>query len=299
MAFLFVWSLASASKIDRVLVLGLDGLGGNYIKNATLFAPNMFQVFKDSLVSFNMRAQYPAVSAPNWGAILTGMTATETGISDNDFDHEKKNPAVCPTSGCTDLLESFIDVAHIQNPAIKGLIVSAWPWIDGFALRRNFIENPKCGEVDDDCVEQHVVAALDHEDGPQLIFTVFESIDSAGHDSYWGSRKYYDAVQQTDDRVARILQHVDDHTLVVITADHGGIGGGHGGFDKSNLESFFAYYVKNSSTLLTGELPFAGSNVKIAPTILHALGLSPGHYMGADPLSLFGQFELQIQKLFA
>ena len=287
----FVLYVNCAPVVDKVLVLGLDGFGGQYVKNATKFAPYLHELFEHSLVSFNMRAQFPAVSAPNWAALFTGMSATETGIMDNGWDHTETTHPVCPISGCDHHLETFFDVAKTQNPDVSGFNVSAWEWIEGFALNRSFIENPKCLEDDDACVEKHILGALTRHTPPKLVYAVFEAIDHAGHSTFWGSPEYYAAVTETDERVKRILAHVDHQTLVVMTADHGGFRDGHGDFDKFNLESFVAYYVKDSVNLLKGELELAGSNVKVAPTILTALGLSPGRYMSAEPLRLFGEID--------
>ncbi|KAF4739850.1 hypothetical protein FOZ62_014144, partial [Perkinsus olseni] len=52
-------------------------------------------------------------------------------------------------------------------------------------------------------------------------------VDSAGHGSYWGSPQYYAALKNADGYVFKVLEAlgqagIEDETLVLITADHGG-----------------------------------------------------------------------------
>ena len=53
---------------------------------------------------------------------------------------------------------------------------------------------------------------------PNLMFIHFDSIDDAGHGSYWGSQKYYDAVKvRTVNSSSRELQCINVHAVVSIS----------------------------------------------------------------------------------
>jgi hypothetical protein len=66
--------------------------------------------------------------------------------------------------------------------------------------------------------------------------------DRAGHESGFMSPAYVDAVRRTDRMLGTVLQAIDnhpalaEHLVVVLTADHGGLGGGHS--DPRRLADF-------------------------------------------------------------
>jgi len=57
--------------------------------------------------------------------------------------------------------------------------------------------------------------------------------DLAGHGSTWGSASYNNAVKTVDGYIGQIFTTIDDsallkdHTVIIVTADHGGTGNGH------------------------------------------------------------------------
>ena len=68
-----------------------------------------------------------------------------------------------------------------------------------------------------------------------------------------------------------------NQTLVMLTADHGGFGGGHGLFDESNMfipALFWGAGVKPGLTISRYV-----TDKDFAPTALNAIGLQPGKFM--------------------
>ena len=76
---------------------------------------------------------------------------------------------------------------------------------------------------------------------PEFTFIHLDHVDGAGHDHGHGSPEYYEAVSEADRLIALILQGLKDagiaqETIVLITADHGGKGKGHGGATMEEIE---------------------------------------------------------------
>src|SRR5262245_35636416 len=77
---------------NRVLIIGVDGAGGDYLKNADTPAITdliahgaaRFDYLNEGALVPNPPAGYGA-SGVNWSTILTGATATQHGVSDNSF----------------------------------------------------------------------------------------------------------------------------------------------------------------------------------------------------------------------
>src|SRR4029453_18396991 len=76
---------------------------------------------------------------------------------------------------------------------------------------------------------------------PHFLFIHFDGVDHAGHGFGWTSAQYYKAVELTDSLIGAIPDAIDqagltERTIVLVTADHGGIGKKHGGNSLDELE---------------------------------------------------------------
>ena len=100
---------------------------------------------------------------------------------------------------------------------------------DGGELNRH-------GRVDvtdnnDDVTDAAVAMELQHQ--PGFLYVHLPSTDNMGHKYGWASPKYMAALHDADTCIGRILAAIDQagqtgHTFVLVTADHGGAGRGHG-----------------------------------------------------------------------
>ena len=71
-------------------------------------------------------------------------------------------------------------------------------------------------------------AILQIDAGFDLVFVHFADVDLTGHDKQWMSAAYLERVNQVDSAIGRILAVVPPHMTVILSADHGGSGVGHG-----------------------------------------------------------------------
>lgn len=74
-------------------------------------------------------------------------------------------------------------------------------------------------------------------------------VDDAGHEHGHGSEEYYKAVSKADSLIGQVLSAIQaagiaGSTLLIITADHGGVGYGHGGATPEEMEITTIYYGK-------------------------------------------------------
>jgi hypothetical protein len=84
--------------------------------------------------------------------------------------------------------------------------------------------------------------AADHlrEASPDLLFVHLPDVDTAGHVHGWLTSPQLDFVTRADDAVGILLDTLEgmgrlDNTLIVVTADNGGIGTSHGGSDPESM----------------------------------------------------------------
>jgi phosphopentomutase len=86
-------------------------------------------------------------------------------------------------------------------------------------------------ETDDDVAREAAKTITEHR--PQVTFVHFANVDIVGHASGWGSAQQVAAATKVDARVGTVLDalraaKVFDETLIILSADHGGSGRGHG-----------------------------------------------------------------------
>lgn len=169
----------------------------------------------------------------------------------------------------------------------------SWDWFSNL-IRPGSISPGKdvsCDEGDDDCVARTVLEWIDSGSFPDYSFVYFGSIDEAGHAHGWGSPEYYTAARAVDQHIGKILDglsdslpNVLDSLLIATTADHGGFGRDHGGFDQVNMETP-VIYTNFAGLIKKGHIDEIHSNVRFLPTCLNALHLDIPYYM-ATPLDI-------------
>jgi phosphoglycerol transferase MdoB-like AlkP superfamily enzyme len=119
------------------------------------------------------------------------------------------------------------------------------------------------------------------------LFTHFDQCDHAGHKYGHGSPEYIQAVELMDKMVGKLVKKLKkkglyDSTYILLTADHGGIGKGHGGDTPQE---------RNIPWILTG--PDVQKNHHIsqvintydtAPTIARILNIKPNECWTGKPV---------------
>ncbi|EER17093.1 hypothetical protein Pmar_PMAR009527 [Perkinsus marinus ATCC 50983] len=199
--------------VKRVVIIGIDGLGGVYLSNITKdHAPTLRSLIdsEECAYTFSARNKNPTVSAPNWSTILTGMPPSGTGIVSNSWTVADLTPnslvdgRVAPVSGAGKLPPTIFHLAKGFSREIFTASAYAWSWL-----------------------------SKGHDGGP---------VDGAGHSSYWGSPQYYAALKNVDGYVFKILEAlgqagIEDETLILITSDHGGYRNTHGQWDTANTDT--------------------------------------------------------------
>lgn len=269
----------------HVLIVGVDGFGGMYLENATDFLPTFKRIMDSGSWTTRARNQMPTISAPNWNTIITGMPPEESGVFNNDWTPDLTNvtdptdSAMPPISGAGKVPEPMWAVLKKQNPSMKVAVSISWDWIN--YLVENSTVDYLCRAYESDETAANGMIDFIENYKPNLMFIHMDDVDEAGHASYWGSEKYYNATKEIDQYLASMLGALDDagiaeDTLVLMTADHGGWGSSHGQNNMANFYIPLLFYgagIRSHSTISS----FA-SNRDISATVMYALGLQPGPF---------------------
>ncbi len=111
---------------------------------------------------------------------------------------------------------------------------------------------------------------------PLITAVIYDNPDHVGHSVGHDTPAYYDVMSYLDGQIGQIIEAtkqagIYDETVFIVSADHGGVGTGHGG--KSLLEMETPLIMVGPGIKNVGELKSAVMQFDIAPTIAALLGV--------------------------
>ena len=266
----------AASRPSRVVLIGVDGLGSAGLSAALKAgrAPNLQRLIARGSWSPAGRGVVPTVSSPNWASILMGAGPERHGVTSNEWERNQfQIPATC--LGTDEIFPTIVSLVRQQLPKAKIAVIHDW---GGFArlMERNavdYVNHPKGSKAT-------AAAAAEYwkKERPQFLLVHFDDVDHAGHNIGWESEEYAQAVADADGYVGTVLAAIastgdEATTLIVFTADHGGVGKKHGGLSQAEIEVPILFAGPGVTSAKVFARPLG--NIDIAPAIAHLLGLRP------------------------
>ena len=261
-------STATPPALTGALIISVDGLRADAIPLAD--TPNLDRLITRGAVSWSATTVLPSATLPGHTSMLSGSSPDVHGVLWNHFDPARgyvPTPtlfSVAHDAGLTTAM--FVGKTKLEHIAVPGTV-------DTFVQL--------CGE---DPYLAGEAADLLRQASPDLFFVHLAGVDGAGHEYGWLSVEQLGFVTQADAAIGVLLAVLNevgrgDSTLIVITADHGGIGTSHGGSDS---ESMTIPWIIAGPGIRSGHE--IRSEVKVydtAVTVAWALGLPlPGEWEG-------------------
>jgi Type I phosphodiesterase / nucleotide pyrophosphatase len=232
------------NAVDRVIAISIDGLNPRAIeKLGKSRTPTFHRLMREGAYTLNARTvREQTATMPNHTAMLTGRRVDGRhgghGYTEN-FDN-----GGTIHGAARHYVASVFDVVH-DNGGSTAMFASkakfrlyrrTWN-THGAADRTGRNDGrAKIDRVTIDLNNTRLVAKLTAElrrSAREFTFVHLSLPDRVGHAHSFMGKEYLAAVQRTDQLLGRILNTVDDrpdlrrHTLVVLTADHGGSGAAH------------------------------------------------------------------------
>ena len=266
----------------RVLVIGIDGAGGRFLRDAN--TPNIDTLIAQGTVRYDFLNEGALVGNPptgygasgvNWSTVATGASALHHGVTDNSFSGSRFN-----------LYPHFFKYINGHDAALYTASIVSWEPINGQILANQYAdlerEFPNQSSANQDSLVRDATIDLVSSGDPDAIFLHFDQVDAAGHGNGWGTLPFYAAIQTVDRHIGDIMAAVNarpgvaagsEDWLVIITADHGGQGTGHDA--SQGLINWEVPFVLSGNSVPNGaELP-QGSLRDVVPTALWHLGIDP------------------------
>ena len=211
-----------APTTRRVLIVSIDGLRPDAILLAPM--PNLIGLMQSGAFSLGARTVFPSVTLVAHASMLTGMCPSKHGVDWNDY---------LPERGYAQGVDLF-DIAH-----------AAGLRTEMYVGKKKLKQITEPSSLDNFVVIDRDAALVDQliKDFPQdfgVLFVHLLETDIAGHDYGWLSPEQLSTIQRADEALGRLLAELDarnlrSETLIIVTADHGGNGQGHGTDSRENM----------------------------------------------------------------
>ncbi len=257
-------------EIERVVVISLDGLRPDRALWADM--PHLRSLAQSGAYTFWAKTTALAVTLPSHVSMLTGFTPEKHGVEWN-FDLPLPSPVYpqVPTvferakrAGYrTGLVAGKGKMRTLTKPGT----LSASQLVEGEGLLNG-------------AVTQAALRLWD-EGAFDFLFLHYPDIDAVGHAAGWGSLPQQLAIEETDRELGKLLAGLEErgarrNLLLLVTADHGGAGRGHGADDPRSRH--IPWILQGPSVRpgfdLTQVGPLEVRTEDTAATVLYVLGLS-------------------------
>jgi predicted AlkP superfamily pyrophosphatase or phosphodiesterase len=271
---------------DHVLVVSIDGLRPDIIE---VYEARVLQrMLREGAYTLTARTVYPSKTLPSHTSMLTGLPPEVHGITwNNDQTSER---------------------GSVSNPTIFGLARDR-----GFTTAA-FFSKAKLRHLQQPGTLDHTVAPRGLETfmasktveaatrymrfrQPNLLFVHIAEPDAAGHSFGWLTGAYRAAVRRADAAVGQVLTAADaaygrGNYTVIITADHGGEGRGHG-TDHGN--DMLIPWIAWGAGVQPGPLTTEVGTMDTAATVLWLLGIeAPAVFHGKPVTAAFTERARQL-----
>ena len=239
------------------------------------------------------RGVLPTSSSPNWKSMVSGAGPEHHGVTSNKW--QRDNFILPPaTTGMEKVYPTVFGLAREQKPQLRIGAIYDWKGfgrlVELSALNYDGLRATGKEDLDEDETAQLAVDYI-KEEKPDFLFVHFDHVDHAGHKDGHGSTRYYEAVTQADAFIGDIIQATKDaqvfeETVFIVSADHGGVGTGHGGESLAEIEIPFLVY--GSSVKKNFKIKKQVMIYDNAATVAYILGLKPPYsWIGRPVTSAF------------
>lgn len=270
----------------HVVIVSVDGLRPEAI--ARDGAHTMGRLAREGAASLDARTILPSLTLPSHTSMLTGVVPARHGITWNDERVSRRGVVAVPTVFAIARAHGLETAAFFSKNKFRHLMVpgsldyaqaprSWWGWGGHWRAERT---------------ARDVRRFLERGARPNLLFVHLGEPDYAGHDDGWDTPAYGRAVRSADMAVGEVAAAAErafgrGRFTLIVTADHGGHGRGHGSADPRDVR--IPWIAWGEGVARSASLPSGIRTMDTAATALWLLGVPvPAAWDGRPVLPAFG-----------
>lgn len=272
-------------NIKHVVLIGVDGMGAYAFKKAKL--PVMQSMMAKGSWSLEARTVLPSSSAANWASMNMGAGPELHGFTTWGSKSPDMPSRVLDEYG---MFPSIAGLLRKSRPESEIGFIYEWDGIGYLFPKAAVNKDLNC---DGDIALTNAVVEYIETKKPNFLFVHLHDVDSVGHTVGHDTPEYYASVERTDAHIGEILQSIEragiaDETLVLVTADHGGIKKGHGSISMAEMQ--IPWIVVGPGIRKNHQVQESIMTFDTAATIAAALKLkAPQVWIGRPVQSIFGK----------
>jgi len=264
----------------HIILLGSDGFGAYAFKKAKI--PNIRKLMKGGAYSLHARSVLPSSSAVNWASMIMGSGPELHGYTEWNSKTPEIPSRIIGKNGIYPTIFSVIDK---QMPNAKKGAAYHWNGIK-YLFENDIVDLNYHGSTANETLEEALKFII--KEKPVFTFIHLDQPDGAGHKYGHDTPEYYKAVEKIDDLVGKLItglkkNNLLEDTIIIFTADHGGINKGHGG--KTLLEVEIPWIIYGKNILPLGEMDKSIVTYDTAATIAYLLGLEIPDFWRGKPVT--------------
>jgi arylsulfatase A-like enzyme len=279
--------LPTDSLTLNVIVVSIDGLRPDAI--TTYDAPTLQRLMREGSYTLSARTIDPSKTLPSHTSMLTGQPPDRHGVLWNNVASAKRDSIDMPNIFSVARTRGYSTAAFFSKAKFGPLQVadtldySQAPggWFGRWSSQRTITD----------------VAAYLESAKPNVLFVHLTDPDAAGHSNGWMTDAYGRAVLEADRAVNRLIS-LADHAYgtgkfsLIVTADHGGHGTGHGSDDPRDVT---IPWIAWGQGVKQGELAQASvRTMDTAATVLWLLALDePTEWAGRAVVEAFSRIHAE------
>lgn len=266
----------------RVLILSIDGLRPDAIPLAPM--PTLMKLMESSAYSLTAQTIRLSATLPAHASMLTGQCPSKHGVDWNDY---------LPERGFALGVDIF-DLAHAAGFQTAMFVGKE---------KLSQVTEPNSVDIFQFINDRDLIVTenvLNHFPADfRLLFIHFATTDDMGHVYGWLSAEQLSVIFRADQALEKILAELDargirNETLIIITADHGGLGNSH---TSGYPEDMTIPWIASGAGVHPKQLTSKINTMDTAATAAYALGLSlPPEWDGVPVYEAFGLSSEQVSK---
>lgn len=238
-------SIATEWKAKHVVLIGLDGWGAYSMEKADM--PTVGELMTNGSYTLKKRSVLPSSSAVNWASMYMGAGPELHGYTEWGSQTPELPSRVVDKN---DIFPTIFGLLRQAYPEVEIGCIYEWDGIryvcDTLSLsyEKHVTESPQ-NQSTAKCAIEYIKNKR-----PTFVNIVFDEPDHVGHADGHDTPAYYKKLNELDGYIGQIMQAIKeagiwDETIIIVTADHGGIEKGHGGKTMQEMETAFIIAGKN------------------------------------------------------
>ena len=276
-------AIAPAASVTRnVVLVSIDGLRPDAIDRFAV--PTLQRLMREGSYSLSARTIMPSTTLPSHMSMLSGEPPDQHGVLWNNVTSAKTDVVEFSTVFSVARAHGYRTAAFfskakfspLQRPGTLDYSQAPGGWWGRWSSERTV----------------HDVWTYLQTERPNVLFVHLSDPDQAGHSSGWMSDAYGSAVQATDTALGQLLAAAEEaygagNYSVLVTADHGGHGYGHGTSDARDVTIPWIVWGRGVNARSLEDVSI--DTIDTAPTVLWLLGVeAPESWDGEPVVEAFG-----------